>query len=108
VFAREGGMVLWWRLYAGGIRCGRYASLEEVHRGRIFRGIPLKELTSEGHARHSPRRRCKTLVTPLGHTTQGAVSARCGAGSRSGSPPPHAGMEKRRNLVNHVLARRAR
>ena len=108
MFAREGGMVLWWRLYAGGIRCGRYASLEEVHRGRIFRGIPLKELTLEGPARHYPRRRCKTLVTPLGHTTQGAVSARCGAGSRSGSPPPPAGMEKRRNLVNHVLARRAR
>ena len=89
MFAREGCMVLRWRLYAGGIRCGRYASLEEVHRPHLQGGS--KELTSEGHARHSPRRRCKTLVTPLGHTTQGAVLARCGTGSRSGSPAPHAG-----------------
>ena len=66
--------------------------------GYFFRGIPSKELTSEGPARHSPRRRCKTLVTPLGHTTQGTVLARCITGSRSGSPPPHAGMKKRRNL----------
>ena len=56
--------------------------------GYFFRGIPSKELTSEGPAHHSPRRRCKTLVTPLGHTTQGAVLARCGTGSRSGSPAP--------------------
>ena len=56
--------------------------------GHIFRGIPLKELTSEGPARHSHRRRCKYFVTPLRCTTHRAVSARCGAGSRSGSPPP--------------------
>ena len=61
--------------------------------GHIFRGIPLKELTSEGPARHSHRRRCKTLVTPLRCTTHRAVSARCGAGSRSGSPPPHTGTK---------------
>ena len=75
--------------------------------GRVFRGIPLKELSSEGPARNSPRRRCKTLVTPLGYTTQGAVSARCGTGSRLGSPPPHAGANGKTGL-NHVLARRAR
>ena len=92
MFARASSVVLWWRFYAGGIRCGRYASLEEVHR-HIFRRIPLKELTSEGPARHSHRRRCKTLVTPLRCTTHRAVSARCGAGSRSGSPPPHTGTK---------------
>ena len=64
MFAREGGMVLWWRLYAGGIRCGRYASLEEVHRGRIFRGIPLKELTLEGPARHLPPRGVQNFGYP--------------------------------------------
>jgi hypothetical protein len=105
VFARESSTVVWWKLYAGGIRCGRYASLEEVHRPHL-QGDP-KKLTSEGPARHSPRRRSKTLVTPLGHTTQGTVLARCITGSRSGSPPPHVGMKKRQNLVNHVMACRA-
>ena len=54
MFAREGSVVLWWRLYAGGIGCGRYAPLEEVHRLHI-QGDP-KELTSEGPARHLPPR----------------------------------------------------
>jgi len=56
VFAREGGMVLWWRLYAGGIRCGRYASLEEVHRGRIFRGVQ----------KSSPRRATRAILPAAG------------------------------------------
>ena len=63
MFAREGSTVLWWQLYAGGIGCGRYAPLKEVHRPQ-FRGIPLKELTSEGPARHLPPRGVQNFGYP--------------------------------------------
>ena len=41
MFARESSTVLWWCFYAGGIGCGRYASLEEVHRPHL-QGDPIK------------------------------------------------------------------
>jgi len=54
VFARESSMVLWWRLYAGNVACGRYASLEEVHRPRL-QGDPFKRALLGGpRAQFSP------------------------------------------------------
>ena len=63
MFERESSVVLWWRLYAGGVANGRYAPGRRCT-GYFFRGIPSKELTSEGPARHLPPRGVQNFGYP--------------------------------------------
>ena len=66
MFAREGSTVLWWQLYAGGIGCGRYASLEEVHRPHI-QGDPIKRAHLGGpRAPFTPPGCAKLWLPPSG------------------------------------------
>ena len=66
MFAREGSVVLWWQLCAGGIGCGRYASLEKVHRPHLQGGPNKRAHLGGPRAPFTPPGCAKLWLPPSG------------------------------------------